>query len=97
MPKRRPDNAKEWLELYERKLQLAYDNYQESGLTRYDYQVAQYDTICDALRALVYKREALEDTWAKRRRNCEAIIDTMRKPEYSRDEVITFLRDAIYW
>ena len=97
MPRKRPDNAQEWLELYERKRQRAYDNYQQTGETRFDYQVEEYEVLCDALRALINKRVEMTDIWAKRRSNCEHVIDSINKSEYSRDEVVSFLRDAIYW
>jgi hypothetical protein len=97
MPRKRPDNAQEWLDLYERKHQRAYDNYQQTGETRFDYQVEEYEVLCDALRALINKRVEMTDIWAKRRSNCEHVIDSINKSEYSRDEVVSFLRDAIYW
>ena len=97
MPKKRPENAEEWLALYEQKYQRAYDNFQQTGMTRFDYQTEEYEIICDALRALAHKRADMADIWAKRRTNCEYIIDSMRKSEYSRDEVVSMLRNAIYW
>ncbi len=92
-----PNNAKEWLERYEKKYQRAYDNYQATGDAKYDRQIWEYDCICDAFRALIDKREKRAEDLVRRRSNCKWTIDRLCKASYSREEVIKLLNDAVWW
>ena len=94
---RMPDNAYEWLERYEKKYKKADDNYQATGDPKYDRQVWEYRSICDAFRALVEKREKRAADFESRRSNCKWAIDRLCKASYSREEVIKMLNDAVWW
>ena len=92
-----PNNAKEWLERYEKKYQRAYDNYQATGDAKYDRQIWEYECICDAFRALIEKREQHDADMKKRRKNCNWVTGSLLKHTYDRDEVIKLLNDAVFW
>ena len=97
MPKR-PETTQEWLNRYEKKRIKAFDNYQSTGEPRYDRQEEEYRVICDALRALLQKENDRDDTIRQRMMNKDSTIDRMTyKEEYTRDEVIKMLNNAVWW
>lgn len=94
---KRPETYEDWLERYEHKRELAYDNYQGSGEPRFSRQEEEYSVICDALRALIEKDKDVIETWAKRRDSYDYMVSRLMKSEYTRDEVEDMLRRAVYW
>lgn len=92
-----PDTTQEWIARYERNALKAEDNYQQTGIQRYDSQAYEYRSIVDAFQAMLKQEQNYHDDIRKRTTNCDYIIDRLVKDSYSRDEVKKLLRDAIYW
>lgn len=94
---RQPETTRQWLEYYEKLQSKAYYNYQETGLARYDTQQYKYDVICDAFRAKLKEEKERGSEISKRMLNRDATVDRLVKTEYTRDEVIKLLDNAIWW
>ena len=94
---RRPETLHEWQERYQKKAEKAYDNYQESGDGKYERQYEEFDMIAECIQAKIDSKDLLLQEREKRARNCEWQCDKLVKLEYSRDEVLKLLHDAIYW
>lgn len=94
---RQPETTQEWLEYYERLEARAYDNYQQTGMPRYDNSQYKYSVICGALRAKLKAEAERDDEIQKRMRNKNAVIDRLYKNEYTKAEVIKLLDDAVWW
>jgi hypothetical protein len=94
---RLPETTQEWIDRYQKRYDRAYDNYQQSGEQRYDSQAYEYQCIVSAFEAL-QKREDERDRELERRRvNMNAAVDRLYKNEYTRDEVIKLMNDAVWW
>lgn len=89
----------DWLDHYEKLRQKAFDNYQTSGEPRYDNALAKYEKICDGFRALIEQKDERDKSINKRIANCNYVIDRLKahEPNFSFNEVVKLLRDAIYW
>lgn len=95
---RRPETTEEWLAKYEELRFKAFDNYQSSGDPRYDRLIEKYDKICDGLRALIEKEDDRDRELERRMKNKNVAIDGMTfKAEYTREEVIEMLNNAVWW
>lgn len=96
MPKR-PETTQEWLDRYEAKYNRAFENYQSSGDPKYDRQQDEYMTICDALRAKLERENERGDELKRRMNNMNHATNNLIKDEYTRDEVIKLLQNAVWW
>ena len=94
---RQPETTQEWLQYYERLEARAYDNYQQTGMPRYDNSQYKYSVICGALRAKLKAEAESDDEIQKRMHNKNAVIDRLYKNEYTKAEVIKLLDDAVWW
>lgn len=92
-----PETPQEWLERYEKKRDKAYQNYQETGIQKYDREFHKYDQICEAFHALIQHKEERKSDIKKRITNKNAVIDNLLLQKYSRAEVIKMLNEAVYW
>lgn len=92
-----PETTQEWIERYEKRYQRAYDNYQQSGDARYDSQQYEYRCIADAFEAKLKQEKERGDEIQKRMRNKNFAVDRLYKNEYTREEVIKLLDDAVWW
>lgn len=97
MAPKRPENAREWLARWEKRRQKAFDNYQSTGIQRYDDYEDECSVVCEALRAYIERQsERTEDT-CRRMTNRDWAIDKLVKGTYTRAEVVKMLHDAVYW
>ena len=92
-----PETTQEWLDRYEKKYQRAWDNYQNSGMARYDSQSYEYQVICDALRAKLKLEGERDDEIRKRMRNCNHVTENLYKETYTKAEVVDLLGKAVWW
>ena len=97
MSKRTPVTTREWLDHYEKLRYKAFYNYQVTGESRYDNQEFKYAVIVEALRAKLERTAEQDRTINKRMNNCNHVVDSLLKPEYTRDEVIDLLKKAVWW
>lgn len=94
---KQPETTQEWLAYYERLEAKAYDNYQQTGMPRYDNSQYKYSVICGALRAKLREESDRDDEIRKRMRNKDAVVDRLYKNEYTKAEVIELLNNAVWW
>lgn len=94
---RRPETLHEWLERYQNKADKAYWNYQDSGEEKYYRQYEECGMIAECIQARLDAKALHQQDIDRRTRNCEWQCSQLLKLEYSRDEVIKLLHDAIHW
>lgn len=92
-----PETTREWYERYEAKRTKAYYNFQETGEPRYDRQENEYGAIADAFMSKLREEADRDDTLKKRRVNCDYVVERLHKSEYTKDEVIEMLNNAVWW
>lgn len=97
MASRTPETTKEWLEYYEKRQSKFYRMYQETGDPKYDREQYKFGCICDAFQAKLEMEGEREADIRKRLKNKDWIVNNLAKNEYSKDEVIKLLNDAVYW
>ena len=94
---RLPETTQEWIERYQKRYDRAYDNYQQTGESRYDSQSYEYMCIVNAFEALAKREDERDHELTKRRANMNASVERLYKKEYTRDEVVKLLNDAVWW
>lgn len=94
---RRPETLHEWLERYQSKATKAYRNYQNSGESRYYREYEKCDMIAECIQARLDAKDLRQQDIDRRTRNCDWQCSQLLKLEYSRNEVIKLLHDAISW
>lgn len=97
MSKRQPETPAEWLEHYEKLRNRNMQNYQLTAEPRYLNAEFKYACICDAFRKAVDHDDEYRSDIKKRMSNCAGVCDRLAKPDYSKEEVIKLLKEAVYW
>ena len=97
MAKRLPESDREWLEYYEAKYQKAFDNYQSTGMSKYETEAYRYERIVDAFTAKLAKREDKEDLIKQRMVECAHVCENLIYTDYSREQVKELLYKAVRW
>lgn len=83
-------SMEEWRDYYEKLAQRAYQNYQESGESRYDREYFRYDTIVKAFNGYLEYKDENDNEKLRRLHNIDAYVaehiynDTYTKAEVMR-------------
>ena len=94
---RLPETTQEWIDRYQKKYDRAYDNYQQTGIGKYDSQAYEYMCIVSAFEAQKKRNDERDHELMQRRANMNTVVDRLYKNEYTRDEVVKLLNDAVWW
>lgn len=87
-------NLSEWRDYYSKLMHRAEDNYQSTGLSRYDREHHKYDVIVEAMnKAIEHDNEADNDR-IRRMHNIDAYFDRYgSRDSFTRAEVLRIVQD----
>lgn len=88
----------QWIEYYDKLSNKNYMAYQESGLARYENAYIKYEQIADAFRAKAGQEKESGADMKKRMNNKNFVVERLIPgKDYSYDEVVKLLNDAVWW
>lgn len=90
--------ASQWANYYDQLSNKNYMSYQETGETRYDNACIKYERIADAFRAKAEQEKESGADMKKRMNNKNFVVERLIPgKDYSYDEVVKLLNDAVWW
>ena len=95
MAKKRDEwSMEEWRDYYENLRQKAYNNYQDTGMARFDSQERRYSVIVEAFDGYLENKSEVDTERARRLRNIEAYADRLKgKDIFTQNDVKRILYD----
>ena len=87
-------SMREWRDYYNKLQDKAYQNYQETGIARYDREFIRYERIVDAFNGYLENKNDQDTERTRRIQNISAYVDKyVHHNSYTRDEVLKMIRD----
>lgn len=84
----------EWRDYYDKLAKRAEDNYQQSGMSRYDREHHRYVVIVDAMNKAIEHDDERDNDRYRRMHNIDAYFDRYgAKDSFSRAEVVKIVQD----
>lgn len=95
---RLPESVNEWIEYYDKQYRRAYENFQETGESRYETAYIKADEAANAFRVKAELRNEVDTAKMRRIRNANALIDKLpHGKDFSREEVAEYISEVARW